>query len=66
MRRLLQTSSRRKKKSTKIDRKHKCNICSKAFQKLSQIERHMRVHSGEKPFVVRIKNTAFFIHVFRN
>lgn len=32
---------------------HKCRICLKIFQKPSQLMRHIRVHTGERPFVVR-------------
>lgn len=34
------------------DKKFICNICSKAFIKKSLLERHCRIHSGEKPFKV--------------
>lgn len=55
MRNILHSSVRKKSRRTGIvERKHQCNICSKAFQKRSQIERHMRVHSGEKPFIVSL------------
>lgn len=44
-------------KQTKRGAKHKtmykCTICLKSFQKPSQLMRHIRVHTGEKPFKVR-------------
>lgn len=55
MRSILQVPSRKKpRKTSNNERKHQCIICNKSFQKQSQIERHMRVHSGEKPYVVCI------------
>lgn len=34
------------------EKKFICNVCSKAFVKKSLLERHRRIHSGEKPFKV--------------
>lgn len=40
------------------DKKFSCNVCSKAFNKKSLLDRHRRIHSGEKPFKVS------FLHFF--
>ncbi|XP_072168718.1 zinc finger protein 236-like [Diadema setosum] len=29
---------------------HKCQFCNKLFSKPSQLERHVRIHTGEKPY----------------
>ena len=45
-----------------IDRsefRHKCMTCGKAFKKNSQLIRHNRIHSGEKPYVCEFCDTAF-------
>jgi len=40
------------KRGTKHKTMYKCTICLKSFQKPSQLMRHIRVHTGEKPFKV--------------
>lgn len=39
------------------EKKFVCNICLKGFLKKSLLERHRRIHSGEKPFKVSFTNT---------
>lgn len=38
----------------KIKRKHICQYCSKAFQRPSDVQRHERTHSKEKPFKCKL------------
>ncbi|BFZ19708.1 hypothetical protein BsWGS_22746 [Bradybaena similaris] len=38
---------------------HKCKHCCKSFQKPSQLERHERIHTGERPFECGICQRTF-------
>ena len=40
-------------------RPYKCNYCTKAFKQKSNLQQHIRIHTGERPFKCSICNKLF-------
>ncbi|KAK4875525.1 hypothetical protein RN001_011947 [Aquatica leii] len=60
MKKLVLNGRRQKRKmNTNKQYRHKCDICDKSFSKYCLLERHVRVHSGEKPFSCHLCDRAF-------
>ena len=42
-----------------LPRRHTCSICDKKFVRPAELERHFRIHTGEKPFKCNICDQEF-------
>uniref|UniRef100_A0A1Y1JYE7 C2H2-type domain-containing protein n=1 Tax=Photinus pyralis TaxID=7054 RepID=A0A1Y1JYE7_PHOPY len=61
MKKLVQPSKRPKRKVDTNNPAHqyKCSVCGKSFSKLCLLDRHFRIHSGEKPYACHLCKRAF-------
>ncbi|XP_077126187.1 zinc finger protein 236 isoform X3 [Ranitomeya variabilis] len=55
----MQTHQPGPSRSSQMPKLFRCDTCDKAFAKPSQLERHSRIHTGERPFQCTLCERAF-------
>lgn len=59
-------SSRQTRRGIRHRTAYKCRMCVKVFEKPSQLAKHIRVHTGEKPYKVFLKKICFLFFFKRS
>ncbi|KAF4531403.1 hypothetical protein B566_EDAN009644 [Ephemera danica] len=60
------TQHRKPHRSRRTAHTHACKVCDLAFNKPSQLIRHLRIHTGEKPYGVSFDNVLVILRNFKS
>lgn len=45
--------------SFSVEKRHKCSVCSYSTNKSSNLQSHMKIHTGEKPYACKFCQKTF-------
>ncbi|XP_076036296.1 uncharacterized protein LOC143022149 isoform X2 [Oratosquilla oratoria] len=52
-------NTKKQKGVTQYPRKHQCTLCKSSFRFMSQLKQHIRIHTGERPYICHICGAMF-------